>query len=58
MPTKTATQSRSMTPAPDFHMTLLWLRSVEVAIGHSTLVILSEAEQYDLFGSYRPLVKA
>lgn len=57
MPTKTAS-NRSMTPAPDFHMALLWLRSMESIIGHSAVVLLSEVEQYDLFGNYRPLVKA
>jgi hypothetical protein len=39
-------------------MALLWLRSMESIIGHSAVVLLSEVEQYDLFGNYRPLVKA
>lgn len=51
-------RTSTMTPTPDFHMALLWLRSMENVIGHSAVVLLSEVEQYDLFGHYRPLIKA
>lgn len=43
-------------PAPvrnDFHTSLLWLRSLEIAIGHSPVLMLSELEMVDLFARYR-----
>jgi hypothetical protein len=43
-------------PAPtrnDFHMSLLWLRSLEIAVGHSPVLMLSELEMRDLFQRYR-----
>jgi hypothetical protein len=43
-------------PAPprvDFHCALLWLRSLEIAVGHSPVLMLSELEMQDLFERYR-----
>lgn len=42
----------------DFHTSLLWLRSLEIAIGHSAVIMLSELEMHDLFLSYRSPWKA
>lgn len=44
--------------APDFHIALLWLRSVEILNGHSPGELLSELEMPDLFGCYRSPYKA
>jgi hypothetical protein len=38
---------------PDFHCALLWLRSMEIAIGCSPVLMLSELEMDDLFARYR-----
>lgn len=43
-------------PAPirnDFHTSLLWLRSLELAGGHAPVLMLSELDQVDLFARYR-----
>lgn len=43
-------------PAPtrsDRHCSLLWLRSLEIVVGHSPVLMLSELEIYDLFARYR-----
>lgn len=37
----------------DFHMSLLWLRSLEIAIGCSSNLVMSELEMADLFARYR-----
>lgn len=42
----------------DFHRTLLWLRSIEILVGHSPAVMLSELEMHDLFVRYRSPWKA
>jgi hypothetical protein len=42
----------------DFHIALLWLRSLEIVIGHSPRVLLSELEIHDLFFRYRSPFKA
>lgn len=42
----------------DFHCALLWLRSLEIAIGHSPALMLSELEMHDLFIRYRSPFKA
>lgn len=42
----------------DFHIALLWLRSMELACGHSPAVMLSELEMHDLFVRYRSPWKA
>lgn len=43
-------------PAPiraDFHCALLWLRAMEILVGHSPILLLSELERQDLFERYR-----
>lgn len=45
-------------PKNDFHIALLWLRSIEMAIGHSEAVLMSELEMHDLFVRYRSPFKA
>lgn len=43
-------------PAPirvDFHCALLWLRALEMHVGHSPVLLLSELEMQDLFARYR-----
>jgi len=40
-------------PRNDFHMSLLWLRSLEIVIGHAPVLMLSELEMHDLFARYR-----
>ena len=42
----------------DFHIALLWLRSLEIVIGHSPVIMLSELEIHDLFVRYRSPYKA
>lgn len=42
----------------DFHCALLWLRSLEIACGHSPMLMLSELEMHDLFVRYRSPFKA
>ena len=42
----------------DFHIALLWLRSLEIVIGHSAVIMLSELEMHDLFVRYRSPYKA
>jgi len=42
----------------DFHIALLWLRSLEIVIGHSPVLMLSELELHDLFVRYRSPYKA
>jgi hypothetical protein len=42
----------------DFHIALLWLRSLEIVIGHSPVLMLSELEMHDLFVRYRSPYKA
>jgi hypothetical protein len=42
----------------DFHIALLWLRSLEIVIGHSPVIMLSELEIHDLFIRYRSPYKA
>lgn len=45
-------------PYYDFHTTLLWLRSIEIRIGHSPALLLYELDQNELFARYRSPVKA
>jgi len=42
----------------DFHIALLWLRSLEIVIGHSPVLMLSELDLADLFVRYRSPYKA
>ena len=42
----------------DFHIALLWLRSLEIVIGHSPVLMLSELDLHDLFVRYRSPYKA
>jgi hypothetical protein len=42
----------------DFHIALLWLRSLEIVIGHSPMLMLSELDMHDLFVRYRSPYKA
>jgi hypothetical protein len=42
----------------DFHIALLWLRSLEIVIGHSPVIMLSEIDMHDLFSRYRSPYKA
>src|ERR1051325_8312666 len=42
----------------DFHIALLWLRSLEIVIGHSPVLMLSELDMNDLFVRYRSPYKA
>ena len=42
----------------DFHIALLWLRSLEILIGCSPVLLLSELEMHDLFVRYRSPYKA
>ena len=42
----------------DFHIALLWLRSLELLIGHSPVLMLSELDMNDLFVRYRSPYKA
>jgi len=42
----------------DFHIALLWLRSLELLIGHAPVLVLSELEMHDLFARYRSPYKA
>jgi len=37
----------------DFHLALLWLRSLEIIIGHSPVLVMSELDMEDLFARYR-----
>jgi hypothetical protein len=37
----------------DFHTSLLWLRSLEILVGHSPLLVMSELEMANLFAKYR-----
>lgn len=37
----------------DFHMSLLWLRSIEIEVGHSPVLVMSELDMQDLFSRYR-----
>jgi hypothetical protein len=45
-------------PKNDFHIALLWLRSMEMVNGHSEVVLMSELEMHDLFIRYRSPFKA
>lgn len=49
----TTTRSHPVPPRSDFHCSLLWLRSLEIAIGCSPVLMLSELEMADLFARYR-----
>ncbi len=42
----------------DFHLALLWLRALEIVIGHSPVLMLSELEIHHLFNRYRSPFKA
>jgi hypothetical protein len=37
----------------DFHTSLLWLRSMEIIVGHGPHLMMSELEMDDLFARYR-----
>lgn len=52
------TNTRTHAFVNDFHATLLWLRALEIVIGHSTKTVLSEVDIVDLFGRYRSPWKA
>jgi hypothetical protein len=36
----------------DFHCALLWLRSIEIVIGHSPAMLMAEINEFDLFSAY------
>ncbi len=42
----------------DFHIALLWLRALELLIGHAPVLVLSELDMTDLFARYRSPYKA
>jgi len=42
----------------DFHCALLWLRSLEIVVGHSPVVMLGELDMHDLFARYKSPWKA
>lgn len=42
----------------DFHIALLWLRSLEIIGGAMPTLVLSEIEMADLFSKYRSPWKA
>jgi hypothetical protein len=42
----------------DFHIALLWLRSLEIIVGHSPSLVMSELHMHDLFALYRSPYKA
>lgn len=42
----------------DYHLALLWLRSLEIVNGHSVILMLSELEMDDLFVRYKSPYKA
>jgi hypothetical protein len=42
----------------DFHLALLWLRSLEIVIGGSPRTRLTKRELHDLFARYRSPYKA
>lgn len=42
----------------DFHLALLWLRSLEILTGHSNVLLMSELDMQDLFVRYRSPYKA
>lgn len=52
------TSERTTTPPPDFHCALLWLRSLEIEIGNSPVLMLSELDMHDLFERYESPIKA
>lgn len=41
------------TPRSDSHCALLWLRSLEILVGHAPTLVVSELEMQDLFARYR-----
>jgi hypothetical protein len=55
---RTGKVSRTMVRMNDFHIALLWLRSLELLIGHSPVLVLSELDMSDLFMRYRSPYKA
>jgi hypothetical protein len=44
--------------APDFHCALLWLRALEICVGHDPTLLMSELEGVGLFAFYRSPFKA
>lgn len=42
----------------DFHIALLWMRSMEIVTGLSASLLLSELDMHDLFERYRSPWKA
>lgn len=42
----------------DFQLALLWLRSIEIVVGHPPALMLSELNLPDLFGAYTSPIKA
>jgi hypothetical protein len=38
---------------PDFHCALLWIRSMEILQGHTTVKMLFDPDMHDLFAQYR-----
>lgn len=42
----------------DFHITLLWLRALEIAVGHSPALMMSELDMNDMFMRYHSPYKA
>lgn len=42
----------------DFQIALLWLRAMELLVGHAPIMLFSELEAEGLFGSYRSPYKA
>ncbi|HET7505490.1 MAG TPA: hypothetical protein VFK02_30930 [Kofleriaceae bacterium] len=42
----------------DFHMAILWLRSLEIAVGRTQAMKLNKRELQDLFMRYRSPYKA
>lgn len=42
----------------DFHIALLWLRALEILIGHSPALMMSELDANGMFVRYRSPIKA
>jgi hypothetical protein len=42
----------------DFHIAILWLRSLELAVGNSAVTKLTKRDLHDLFVRYRSPYKA
>lgn len=47
------TRTHPVPPRVDWHMQHLWVRALEIVVGHSNVLLLSELEMQDLFSRYR-----